>query len=60
MAETNDSGSNLKREFVLASSIFVLLAIIGTVFGLWMVFSFTSSLDEQHRQQQPPVVEPAR
>jgi len=30
----------MKREFILAGSIFVAMAIVGAVFALWFVFNY--------------------
>jgi hypothetical protein len=38
--EEPPANSPLKREFILAMSIFVAMAIVGTIFGLWFVFHY--------------------
>ena len=32
-----------QREFILAMTMFVLMAIVGTAFGLWFTFQFGSA-----------------
>lgn len=54
MTDTKDPGSERQREFVLAGTIFVLLAIVGTAFGLWMVFRFKAGLPHGQQVQPPP------
>ncbi len=56
MRESKDPGADAKREFVLAGSVFVLLAVVATVFGLWMVHELRSNMNAGH--QQPPVAKP--
>ena len=43
----------MKREFILAISIFVTMAVVGTLFGLWFVSRYAPT-------PSAPVVTPAR
>ena len=40
MTDKREPDSPQKREFILAMSIFVAMAVVGTLFGLWFVFQF--------------------
>ena len=40
MTTPSEPDSPEKRQFILAMSIFVAMAVVGTLFGLWFVFQF--------------------
>lgn len=43
----------MKREFILAMSIFVAMAIVGTLFGLWFLVQYGPD-----PSQPPPIAKP--
>jgi len=40
MTEQREPDSPMKREFILAMSIFVAMAIVGVAFGLWFAIQY--------------------